>query len=553
MMFSHFPGRFAGRLAIASAALLVLPLASLPTEAGDKGRPTWQAVDAEVPVGKGVRVAVRLVDAGAKPIVTGISVTSTRLDMGPDGMAMMVAPLRPIAGTEPGVFAFDTDLIMAGRWALQIRATVAGQTEPVSGTVIFTAVEKRSDTPTGQMLDQSGHAAAGHDHAAHAGHGPSPSSAGNAGTRRILYYRNPMGLADISPVPKKDTMGMDYIPVYEDDTAGPPGTVRIAPEKIQRAGVRTAPVTRQRLSRTIRGVGTVMADEGRVSALTVKFEGFIEELFVPVTGADVRLGQPLARVWIASNDILQKQSDFLVALRGGSGRAGDIERTANNLRLFGIPDQVIAEIRRSGAPARSIVLNASANGTVMQKPAVNGMRFAPGDMLFKVVDLSSVWVMAQIAERDLGLLRVGQAARIALNAEPDRTVDGRIEFIYPDLDMATRTATVRMVVANADRRLKIGQYADVSIDAAVGNGPVIAVPVSAVIDSGTRRVGLVARDGGVFEPRSLVLGARGDGLVEVREGLSEGEHIVVKGNFLIDAESNLRAALAAFSGAGTAP
>lgn len=499
------------------AASLAFVFASSHSGIAASDQPRWEAVKAEVPTGKAVRLEVRLIGAGGAPVVSGVTVASTRLDMGPDGMAAMTAPLKPVPGSSPGVIAFDSEIAMAGRWALTITAKVEGRPQPVSGVVVFTAAEKRTDAAP-----------------------VSPP----AGERRILYYRNPMGLSDTSPVPKKDSMGMDYIPVYEDEASGPVGTIRIAPEKIQRAGVRTAVVARQSLARTVRGAGTVTADERRLAVLTAKFDGFVEQLFVSLTGSQVRKGDPLVRVWIESQEILQKQADILVALKGSGS---DMERAAGNLRLFGIPDEVIAGLRLTGKPVRSIVLTAATAGTVMEKPAVVGMRFEQGSTLFRIADLSTVWLMTRIAERDLPAIEAGQRAAISLNADASRAIEGRIAFVYPELDMSTRTAVVRIEVPNPGGKLKVGQYADVAIEVALTEAPVIAIPNSAVMDSGTRQVAFVAKAGGTFEPRNVVLGLRGGGLVEVREGLAEGERIVVSGNFLIDAESNLRAALATFT------
>jgi len=486
----------------------------------------WEAVRSEIPVGKGVRVEVRLVDTDSRPALGAVSAMSARLDMGPDGMKTMAAPLRPASTAEPGVLAFETDIAMAGRWALTITGAVKGSGQPVEGVVVFTAIEKRSDAESAAPVESE---------------------------RRVLYYRDPMGLPHVSPVPKKDSMGMDFIPVYSDEVAGPAGTVRIAPEKIQRAGVRTETVERRHLTRSVRAVGTVVADEGRVAVVTTKFDGFIEELFVPVTGADVQPGQNLLRVWIDGRDMLQKQSDLLVALRGTGGRGGDVERAEANLRQFGIPDRVIQDLRRTREPVRSIVLPAPIGGTVVEKPALNGQRFSAGNTLYKITDLSTVWIIAQVAERDLGALRAGQSARIDFKAFPGESFEGRVSFVYPELNMATRTAQARIVVANKERRIRIGQYADITVESPAASGPVVAVPGSAVIDSGTRRIALVAKGDGVFEPRDLVLGGRGDGYVEAKKGLNEGERVVVRGNFLIDAESNLRAALAAFTAGETKP
>jgi len=366
--------------------------------------------------------------------------------------------------------------------------------------------------------------------------------------KRVLYYRNPMGAPDISPTPKKDTMGMDYIPVYEDDVSGPPGSVRIAPEKLQRAGVRTELVARRSLIRTVRAYGAIAHDEQREAVLTAKFDGFIEELLVPLTGAEVEVGQSLARVWIESRDIIQKQSDYAIALRS-SGRPADLERAAANLRQFDIPDPVLETLRQTGHPVRSLTLNAIRGGTVIERPALNGMRFSAGMTLFRIVDLSVVWAMARVAERDLPAIAVGQTVRVMPSGAAG-AIEGRVDFIYHDLDAATRTGLVRIKLPNRERRLRIGQYADVAIETGTAADTVIAVPDQAVIDSGTRRVAFVVKPGGLFEPRDLVLGRRGDGFVEVRQGLSEGERIVVTGNFLIDAESNLRAALTGLTAPG---
>lgn len=507
-------------LVVAVFALLVW---SAWTRMESDGSPRWEAVETEIPVGKGVRIAVKLVDSGGSPIAGAISVASARLDMGPDGMAGMTAPLKPLAGTADGTLAFETDLVMAGRWALTLTATVGGFAHPISSTVVFTAVEKRAGVAAGESANNS---------------------------RRIAYYRNPMGFPDVSPVPKKDAMGMDYIAVYEDEVAGETGTVRIAPGKVQRAGVRTAVVARHSLVRDIRAVGTVVPDESRLSALTAKFDGFIEELFVPVTGVRVRAGDPLARVWIESTEILRKQSDYLVALRGSGAQSRDARSAEGNLRLFGIPDQVIQRLRATREPVRSVILTAASGGTVLEKPALNGMRFAAGDPLFRIADLSIVWVMAEVSERDLGALRLDQIARITLRAYPGEMFEGRVAFIYPEFNMVARTATVRIEVSNGEGRLRLGQYADVTIAATISETPVVAIPESSIIDSGTRRVVFVDKGDGVFEPRDLVIGDRGGGYVEIREGVAEGERIVVAGNFLIDAESNLRAALASFASAG---
>jgi Cu(I)/Ag(I) efflux system membrane fusion protein len=512
-MDSKLLNTLCGLSLLAAVALINLLLAASAADA-----PSWQAVNAQVPVGKNVRVEVKLVGIDPPPATADIKVTATRIDMGPDGMATMAAPLKPLPSPAPGVLAFQTELVMAGRWAFAITADVKGQAKPVAGTVVFTAVEKKSEVP------------------------PMPK-----GERKILYYRNPMGAPDVSPTPKKDSMGMDYIPVYADEMSGPQGTVRLAPEKVQRAGVRVAPAERQLMTRTVRATATVMLDETRVGTTTAKFNGFVEELFVAAAGELVKKGQPLMRVWIESPEILQRQADLTSALAGMPRTSGAAEDAERNLRVFGLGDEAIDEIRKAGRPLRSVTFHAPRAGTVMEKPALTGMRFGTGNTLFRTADLSHVWVIAQIPERDLAFVRVGQTARVTLKAWPEEQREGRVALIYPELNMATRTVPVRIELPNPDGRLRAGLYADIALEGQMSGDAVVAIPDSAVIDSGTRRVAFVSKGEGLFEPRNLTLGARANGLVEIKDGVAEGEDIVVSGNFLIDAESNLKAALSAFT------
>jgi len=372
-----------------------------------------------------------------------------------------------------------------------------------------------------------------------------------ADQRKILYYRNAMVPTDTSPVPKKDSMGMDYVPVYGDAAPAAPGTFRLTTEKIQRAGVRTEIVRRMALAGPVRATGTVAADESKQAVLNAKFDGFVEKLFVSTTGSRVRAGQPLMRVWIQSPEILIKEADFIGSLQSNAPQHAEL--SASLLRQYGVTSSLIAEMRRTQQPTRTITIVAPQGGTVMEKPVVEGMHFAAGDTLFKTTDLSTVWVLAQVSERDLTGLRPGQTAKVSFRDDPGVSFDGTVSFIYPEISADTRTAQVRIVVANPNGQLRIGQYADVSIDPPAAAGPVIAIPDSAVIDDGSRQIAFVALPDGTFQPRTLKLGARTGGYDEVVSGLSEGERIVTSGNFLIDAESNLQTALQNFPQAGKTP
>ena len=369
-----------------------------------------------------------------------------------------------------------------------------------------------------------------------------------AGPRKILYYRNPMGLADTSPVPKKDWMGMDYTPVYEGEEQEDRNSVRVSLDKIQRSGVRSETVELRNIVRPVRAVGTVEHDEARVTVVTMRSEGFVEELFVNRTGQHVHAGEPLFRVY--SNDIVRAQSELSV-LRGvprtGPDATRDVEGAMLRLRNLGVPEGRIREVRDKGVNPRTVDWLAPATGDVIQKRIINGQRVAAGEELYRIADHSHVWVIADVAESDLSAIKIGMRATVTVRAYMDQPIEGEVTFIYPELKTETRTARVRIEVPNPDDRFKIDMYADVVFQSGAGETPVVAVPTSALIDSGNRQVVLVVKGEGRFEPRPVKVGRRGDGYVEILEGVSKGEEVVTSATFLIDAESNLRAALQAFT------
>ena len=370
------------------------------------------------------------------------------------------------------------------------------------------------------------------------------------GPRKPLFYRNPMGLPDTSPIPKKDSMGMEYIPVYADDGVNDdaPGTVRISPGKIQTLGVRTTIVEmRPAASRTIRATGIVQFDERHLATVTAKAAGWIERLAVAATGDPVERGQVLAELY--APDLVAAEEEYLVAARmGGHVDTGGLAAAAlQRLRLLDVPDDEIARLRRTGVATRRIAIRATQSGVVIEKPVQEGMRIAAGEPLYKTADLSTVWLITDVQERDLGAIQPGQVADASFVAFPGRSFGGVVDFIYPALTAETRTARVRVVMPNADRALRAAMYANVLIAVPIGSGPIMAVPDSAVIDSGKRQLVLVAKGEGRFEPRPVRVGAHGDDWIEILDGLKTGEQVVVGANFLIDAESNLRAALQSFT------
>src|SRR5882757_7744636 len=357
---------------------------------------------------------------------------------------------------------------------------------------------------------------------------------------KVKYYRNPMGTPDTSPVPKKDSMNMDYIPVCGDEAGETPGTVKISLDKVQRLGGRSEEVRERALVRTVRAFASVQFDERKQSVVAPKFGGWIEKLLVNATGDVVKRGQPLFEVYSPELNILQQE--FLLA-RGMQGPPGVAD---NRLRNLDYPEAEMDRLRRGERPQRIIAIPAPSAGTVIEKMAVEGMRFQPGETLYRIVDTSTMWVLAEVYEQDLAFVKVGDMARVTINAWPERTFPGKVTFIYPSVGKESRTARLRIEVANPDGLLRADMAATAEIESPIA-GDWVAVPDSAIIDSGKRQIVLVERGAGRFEPRPVKLGARVPGYAQVLEGLKPGERVVTSATFLIDAESNLRAALAAFT------
>ncbi len=391
--------------------------------------------------------------------------------------------------------------------------------------------------------------------------GEEPVRSADKGKGKILYYRNPMGLPDTSPVPKKDPMGMDYIAVYEgEEPEGP--QVKISLDKVQKLGVKTEAAALREITRVVHAVGTMQVNERAQHTVTPRFEGWIQRLLVATTGETVRRGQPLMEVY--SPDLITAQQEYMIAWKGVQAlkEAGPelqanmrslMESSLQRLRNWDVSEEELDRLKKEGQPKNSIVLRSPVGGVVLEKPSLKGMRFMPGEQLYLIADLSSLWLLADVFEQDLGWVRQGQAAKIRVNAYPDRVFSGKVAFVYPTVTPETRTAKVRIDLANAGGLLKPAMYASVELVAGQSRARRVTVADSAVLDTGTRQIVLVQRGEGLFEPREVKLGARGDGYVEVLQGLKEGENVVVSANFLIDAESNLKAALGAFGGTATAP
>ncbi len=366
--------------------------------------------------------------------------------------------------------------------------------------------------------------------------------------RKILYYRHPMGAADTSPMPKKDEMGMDYLPVYEDETLEP-GSVPIHPGKIQKLGVATEKAEKRKLASSLRAFGSIQADGERVYTIASKYEGWVQHLFLTATGVPVKLGQPILDVY--SPELLALQKEYLEARRrlaaAKSGKTrGELERLASDLlqrlRHWDLGPEQLQQLQAEGAePLEVLPLLSPANGVVLEKKIEEGSRFWRGEVLFRIAELSRVWFEADIFEKDLAMVQKGQGVTVNIDAYPGRDFNGRVDFIAPTLSQPTHTLQIRVALPNDAGLLKLGMYGSLQLTAQDAS-EVLAVPESAVIDSGKRQIVLVRKEAS-FEPRQVKLGRRAGDYVEILEGVKAGETVATRANFLIDAESNLKAAL----------
>jgi Cu(I)/Ag(I) efflux system membrane fusion protein len=374
---------------------------------------------------------------------------------------------------------------------------------------------------------------------------PASAAPGGSGERRVKYYRNPMGLPDTSPTPKKDSMGMAYIPVYDGDDSDD-GSVKLSPGRIQRTGVKSEPAAKRLIRTTIRAPGTIVLDERRISVISMRSESFVLKVANVTTGSHVVKGQPLMEVY--SPSVSSAAAEYLATINAKT-TLGDLSYgrgSRQRLINLDVPDAAIAAIEKSRNVPTSIEWTSPRDGIVLDRNAIEGMRVQPGGVLFRIADHSVVWALIDVAERDLGTVSKGQTAIVKARAFPGRDFSGKVEVIYPEINKETRTARIRIELPNPDLVLLHDMYVDAEIDTGTG-APVLAVPESAVMDTGSRQAVFVNKGQGRLEPREVKLGQRGSGYVEVRQGVADGESVVVSANFLIDAESNLKAALKGFA------
>jgi membrane fusion protein, copper/silver efflux system len=383
--------------------------------------------------------------------------------------------------------------------------------------------------------------------------------------RHLVVYRSPMDPHQTSPVPRKDEMGMDYLPVYSDELPGGDGpatetrgtsvpglaAVTIDPARQQMIGLRTAVASRGAIANSWRTVGRVEVDPTGVRRVNLKIEGYVERVFVDFVGKPVRKGQPLMSVY--SPSLLVAEEELVLAVKtrqrfgdgGLFGANGDdlVMASRRRLQLWDVPDAEIARLERTGEPAKSVTFVSPIAGVVTVKNVVEGATLKPGDTPYEITDLRMVWVMADAYESDLARVRVGMPAALTLPSYPNRVFNGRVEFIDPVLNPATRTTKMHLHFANADAALKPEMFGEVVLQ----EKPRVAVrvPADAIIHTGTKDVVFLALGAGRFSPRQVQLGARDGDRVEVVSGVDEGQSVVIRANFLVDSESRLRASLAA--------
>ncbi|HVU25744.1 MAG TPA: efflux RND transporter periplasmic adaptor subunit [Opitutus sp.] len=341
--------------------------------------------------------------------------------------------------------------------------------------------------------------------------------------------------------------GMDLVPVRENKGAAAGAAddaraIHIDAVTIQRMNLKTGLVTRGPVLREFRTVGTVAYDESGLRDITTKYEGWIEKLFVDQTWTAVKAGEPLFEIY--SPDLYNAELNYLVALRSEGDAGGPLTRAAlARLRLFDIPDDVIAQLARTRTADRTFIFRAPADGMVIEKMAVRGAMMKPGELIYRLADLSSVWVLAQIYEQDIAYVRAGQDATVRVTYGPEHVVTGRVQTLLPQVEEQTRTATARIILPNPDGYLRPGMFVDVRFVAKLADDAVL-VPDLAVVRSGEHNTVFVARDDGSFSPREVRLGVRSQGdRYEVLSGLSAGERVVTSGEFMLDSESQLRDAI----------
>ncbi|MBM4295678.1 MAG: efflux RND transporter periplasmic adaptor subunit, partial [Deltaproteobacteria bacterium] len=373
--------------------------------------------------------------------------------------------------------------------------------------------------------------------------------------RKIKYWVSPMDPGYVSDKPGKAPCGMDLIPVYETEgEAAADGTIAVDPNTLQSMGVRTAKAEARPLTRTIRAVGIVNYDEKKLAVVTTKINGWVDRLYAKATGEPLRKGQPLISIY--SPELVSAQREYLLALKNlktlekspypevkeSAQRLAEASR--RRLDYWDISRRQIEVLEKTGEVKKDLTLMSPVTGIVIKRNVTEGQMVQAGMPLLEVVDLTTVWVDAQVYEYELPWVKVGQHAEVTLAYLPGETFHAQVQYLYPYLSGATRTAKVRLSLPNPGIKLKPEMYGQVYIQAPLP-APVVAVPTEAILDSGEKQLVFIALGKGRFEPRPVKVGVEGDdGWRQVTEGLKGGEEIVTSAQFLLDSESRTREAIA---------
>ena len=373
--------------------------------------------------------------------------------------------------------------------------------------------------------------------------------------KKIKYWVAPMDPTYIRNEPGQSPMGMDLVPVYEEEGGEkePSSTIRIDPITIQNMGVRLGTATRKTLTKHIRTVGTITYNETRLSVVNSKFDGWIEKLYVDFVGEQVQKGQPLFEIY--SPEVLTAQQEYLLAYSQYKNQGQHASASARNaaqrmvtasrnrLLYWDLAESHIKKLEKTGEIQKTVTIYSPATGVVIKKNAFEGHYVKAGMHQYEIADLSTVWVDVDIYEYELPWVRKGMPAEMELAYIPGKTFRGEVLFVYPFLDTKTRTAKLRLSFENNDLKLKPGMYANINLQAESTDDTVV-IPQEAVIDSGVRKVVFIALEKGRFQPREITVGIEGnDHEIQVLEGLSAGERIVLSGQFMLDSESRLREAI----------
>lgn len=397
-----------------------------------------------------------------------------------------------------------------------------------------------------------------------AGCGKSDSPGNNASNAaKVARFHCPMHPTYTSDKPGDCPIcGMKFVPIKDDqasaETTSIPGrtAVMLTAEKRQLIGLATSPVERRQLTRRVHGFGTVTHDETRFSRIAPRFGGWVRSLQVNYTGQPIEKGDPLFTVY--SPELFTAENDYLLAFRNArltnsyASQADSslqlLETARHRLQLFQISAEEIQALEQGGKPSDEVQIRAPLSGHVITKNAVGGQSFNAGDMLFEIADLHQLWIRAAVYEFDLPQIKIGQPANVIFPNLNNKTFESSVAFIYPHIDPQTRRAEVRLELDNPRHEIRPDMWADVEIE--VNLGEVLAVPASSVIDTGTRYVAFVDADKDHLEPREVKIGARTDDYFEVLDGLKADEKVVTRALFLVDSESQLKAAIAGMSAAG---